>query len=70
MKLRDDEGSMCRSVVWMILFWIGKSRYRRFWAKNGVGGEIWWENYGDFLLDLDFWAKNGDFGGRDWTPGF
>ena len=41
-----------------------------FWAKNGVGWEIWRENYGDFLLDLGFWVKNGDLGGCDWTPGF
>jgi len=41
-----------------------------FWAKNGVGWEIWREKNRELALDLDFWVKNGDFGGCDWTPGF
>ena len=41
-----------------------------FWAKNGVGWEIWRGNYVEFLLGLCFLLKNGDFGGCDWTPGF
>jgi len=31
---------------------------------------VWYDDDEDFLLDLDFWVKNGDFGGCDWTPGF
>jgi len=45
------------------------------WAGAFLGEK--WGRLGDleeknreFGLDLDFWVKNGDFGGCDWTPGF